>query len=220
MLFRDRRDAGRKLLERLPAIDRQETVVIALPRGGVPVADEIASGLGVPLDVILVRKIGAPQQPELAVGAVTDGKTMRVTVNRDIQVQLGLSDEEIEERARRELPEIERRREAYYRGRSPTSLTGKTVIVVDDGVATGATMRSALRLIREERPARLILALPLAPSDTLASLEAEADETVCLETPSPFYAVGAHYLRFDQVADAEVIVIMERARERDNNDGA
>ncbi|GAB4354805.1 MAG: hypothetical protein Kow0026_13650 [Oricola sp.] len=214
MRFRDRAEAGRLLLERLADTETENTVVIALPRGGLPVAAEIAEGLGVPLDVILVRKVGAPMQPELAVGAVTDGEEMQVTINEDIKAELGLTDEEIEDLARRQLPEIERRRAAYYEGRKPTPLAGKTVIVVDDGVATGATVNSALRLIRKQKPARLVLALPVAPPDALARLEQHADEVVCLSTPAPFYAVGAHYADFSQVDDAEVIETLRRNRER------
>ena len=213
MRFRDRAEAGRLLLERLQDIDPANTVVIALPRGGLPVGAVIAEGLGVPLDVILVRKVGAPMQPELAVAAVTDGEEMQVTVNEDIKAELGLSDEEIEELARRQLPEIERRREAYYEGRKPTPLAGKTVIVVDDGVATGATVNSALRLIRRQKPRRLVLALPVAPADAVARLEQHADEVICLSTPVPFYAVGAHYADFSQVDDAEVIETLRRNRE-------
>lgn len=214
MRFRDRTDAGKRLAERLRAIDTQNAVVIALPRGGVPIGAIIADELAVPLDVILVRKVGAPLQPELAVAAVTDGDTMRLTINRDIQAELGLSDKEIEELARLQLPEIERRRETYYRGRSPTPLAGKTVIVVDDGVATGATANSALRLIRAENPAHLVIALPVAPAEAIAELEKSADEVICLETPSPFYAVGAHYSDFSQVDDEEVIALLDRAHAR------
>jgi putative phosphoribosyl transferase len=212
MRFSDRLDAGKRLLERLPETDRKNTVVIALPRGGVPVGAVIAEGLGVPLDVILVRKVGAPMQPELAVAAVTDGKDMQITVNEAIKAELGLDDADIEELARKQLPEIERRREAYYEGREPTPLAGKTVIVVDDGVATGATMNSALRLIRKQKPARLILALPVAPADTIGQLAAHADDVVCLDTPTPFYAVGAHFADFTQVDDAEVVRLLRESR--------
>ena len=214
MRFRDRSDAGRRLAERLGRVDTDNAVVIALPRGGVPVGAIVAEELGLPLDVILVRKVGAPLQPELAVGAVTDGDEMRLTVNKDIQEGLGLSDEAIEDLAKRQLPEIERRRETYYKGRAPTPLSGKTVIVVDDGVATGATVNSALRLIRAQKPARLILALPVAPADTISRLEEHADEVVCLQSPSPFHAVGAHYADFSQVSDDEVIALLETANAR------
>ena len=211
MRFRNRDEAGRLLLERMREMDLGDAVVIALPRGGVPVGAVVARGLGVPLDVILVRKVGAPMQPELAVAAVTDGADMQITVNEDIKAELGLSDEQIEELAKRQLPEIERRREAYYEGREPTPLAGRTVIVVDDGVATGATANSALRLIRKQNPARLILALPVAPPDTLARLEQHADEVICLATPSPFYAVGSHFADFSQVSDDEVVELLRES---------
>lgn len=214
MRFLDRHDAGRKLAERLKGRQREDAVVIALPRGGVPVGAVVAEALQVPLDVILVRKVGAPMQPELALAAVTDGAAMRVTVNKDIQSELGLSDEDVKELARRQLPEIERRRDAYYKGRAPTKLTGKTVIVVDDGVATGATVNSALRLIKAEKPARLVLALPVAPADAITRLERVADEVICLNTPTPFLAVGAHYADFDQVSDDEVIRLLDAAHTR------
>ena len=214
MRFRDRSDAGHQLATKLSAVGTDNAVVIALPRGGVPVGAIVAEALGLPLDVILVRKVGAPHQPELAVGAVTDGDEMRLTVNRDIQAELGLSDAAIAELAKRQLPEIERRRETYYRGRTPTPLAGKIVIVVDDGVATGATVNSALRLIREQKPVRLILALPVAPADTISKLKEHADEVICLQTPTPFYAVGAHYGDFSQVSDEEVIALLDRAHAR------
>lgn len=219
MRFRDRREAGRQLADRLPKIDPENAVVIALPRGGVPVGAVVAESLGIPLDVILVRKVGAPMQPELAVAAVTDGEEMQVTVNEEIKAELGLSDAEVEDLARKQLPEIERRRNAYYEGRKPTPLAGKTVIVVDDGVATGATVNSALRLIRKQKPARLILALPVAPADAIRRLERHADEVVCLSTPTPFFAVGAHYADFSQVEDAEVIEILRQSRNADGRGG-
>ncbi|MCI5076465.1 phosphoribosyltransferase [Oricola sp.] len=215
MLFLDREDAGRKLAELLKGRDYGDAVVVALPRGGVPLGAVVADALNLPLDVILVRKVGAPSQPELALGAVTDGDTMKLTVNREIQAELGLTDEDVEDLARAQLPEIERRRASYYKGRAPVPLAGKTVIVVDDGVATGATLNSALRLIRGERPSRLILALPVAPRDTLERLREHADEVVCLHAPSPFLAVGAHYADFSQVSDEEVVRCLERARNLD-----
>lgn len=215
MRFRDRADAGHRLAEGLRHVDTANAVVIALPRGGVPIGAVVAEELAIPLDVILVRKVGAPHQPELAVGAVTDGDEMRLTINRDIQAALGLSDEQIEDLAKRQLPEIERRRESYYKGRAPTPLSGKTVIVVDDGVATGATVNSALRLIRAQKPAQLILALPVAPADTISRLEDHADTVICLQTPEPFHAVGAHYADFSQVSDEEVITLLEQAHTRE-----
>ncbi|QKV18142.1 phosphoribosyltransferase [Oricola thermophila] len=213
MLFRDRHQAGERLAERLRRIAPAEAIVVALPRGGVPVGEVIARELGLPLDVILVRKVGAPMQPELAVAAVTDGEKMRLTVNEDIKAELGLSDSDIEALANKQLREIERRRAVYYAESAPLPLKEKTVIVVDDGVATGATANAALRLIRQHEPTRLILALPVAPAETISELERHADEIVCLSTPHPFRAVGAHYVDFDQVSDHEVVEALRRNRE-------
>jgi putative phosphoribosyl transferase len=205
MRFTDRIEAGKRLAEQLPPVDPGNAVVVALPRGGVPVGAVIADQLGIPLDVIIVRKVGAPGQPELAVGAVSEREGMQVTVNREIAAALGLSDQDVERLAEAQLPVIERRQKEYFGDRKATPLRGKTVIVVDDGVATGATARAALRIVRREHPARIILALPVAPDDTLALLAKEADEVVCVDTPVPFLSVGTHYRDFSQVSDAEVI---------------
>lgn len=207
-MFKDRTDAANQLLERLPDYAPGEAVVLALPRGGVPLGEIIARGKGLPLDIILVRKVGAPGHRELAVGAVTDGPDPAVTVNKDVARSLGLRPEDVEALAERELPEIARRRRAWLGGRAAIDLDGKTAIVVDDGIATGATMRAALRLVRASGAARVVLAVPVAPADTLAALRPEADEVICLATPEPFMAVGAHYRRFDQVADDTVARIL------------
>lgn len=210
--FRDREEAGERLAEVLAEMAEPPAVVLALPRGGVPVGAVIARRLGLALDVLLVRKVGAPMQPELAVGAVSDGQGMQVTVNEAIAAELGLGRGQIEELARRELPELERRRKLYLDGRDPVPLAGRTAIVVDDGVATGATVRSALRLVRGRAPRRLVLALPVAPPDVLAELEKEADTVVCLHAPTPFHAVGAHYAFFPQLDDGEVVSLLSGAR--------
>lgn len=199
------------LAKQLPPVDEANAVVIALPRGGLPVAMEIASALHLPLDIALVRKVGVPGQPELAVGAVSDGDHMQLTINRDVAGMTGLSDADVRALAEKELPELERRRAAYCGDRPPIPVTGKTAIVVDDGVATGATMRSALRLIRERGASEIILALPVAPKDTLEDLRHEADQVVCLSTPAPFFAVGAHYADFRQTTDGEVEQILAEA---------
>lgn len=210
-MFSNRSEAGERLLRRLPPVDPADAVVLALPRGGVPVAAPIARGLGAPLDLVLVRKVGAPRQPELAVGAVTDGGAMRVTVNEAVASLLGLDEEAVRALARRELPELERRRARYLGGRLPLPLEGRTAILVDDGIATGATARAALRLVRQQAPARVILAVPVAPPDALDALAGEADAVVWLEAPDPFVAVGAHYRDFAQVGDDEVAAILRAA---------
>jgi putative phosphoribosyl transferase len=164
--------------------------VLALVRGGLPVAFEVAKALAAPLDVVLVRKIGAPSQPELAVGAVVDGAQPEIVSNPEIMAMLGLSQGYVEAEAKRQLAEIERRRAAYLRGRPPVEVRGRTAIVVDDGIATGATTRAALHAVRRRQPSRLVLAVPVAPPDTLERLAADADEIVCLDRPEPFGAVG------------------------------
>lgn len=202
--FADRRDAGRRLLARMPRLDPRNTLVLALPRGGVPVAEEIAKPLDLPLDVVLVRKVGLPNQPELAVAAVTDGTSPVYAINTRIAAMAGLSDSDIRALAAPHLAEIERRRALWHGGRPPRPVAGKTVVVVDDGIATGATMKAALDTLRRAGAARLILAVPVAAAEALAELAQMADEIICLETPDPFYAVGAHYREFGQVTDAEV----------------
>jgi putative phosphoribosyl transferase len=213
-MFEDRREAGHDLLKRLGRLDPENSVILALPRGGLPVADVIADALAIPLDIVLVRKIGVPGQPEFAVAAVTDGKTPKITVNEDVARMTGLGAAEIARLAERELPEIDRRREIYLKGRPPLPLAGRVVVVVDDGIATGATMRAALRLVRDAGPARLIAAVPVGPTDTIASLQPECDEVICLECPAHFRAVGLHYREFEQVSDAVVTKILERHAHR------
>ncbi|WP_171177049.1 phosphoribosyltransferase [Ruegeria sp. HKCCD8929] len=205
-MFQDRTDAGRQLLARMPALDPAETVVVALPRGGVPIGEIIAEGLGAPLDIVFVRKVGFPGHRELALAAVTNGAEPGLVVNEDIARSAGLDRDRIWELAQPELREIARRRDSYLGGRAALPIRGKTVIVVDDGIATGATMRASLQNLRSRGPSRLILAVPVAPEDTLAELEESAgiDEVICLKTPEPFYAVGAYYRKFDQVSDDAV----------------
>lgn len=203
-MFRDRADAGKHLLERMPALDAAETVIFALPRGGVPVAEVVAEGLGAPLDIVLVRKVGLPEHRELALAAVTNGAEPVLTVNEDVSRSAGLNIDQIWELAEPELREIARRRESYLGGRPGVPIRGKTVVVVDDGIATGVTMRASLKHIRAKSPSRMILAVPVSPADTLAELGAMVDDVICLQTPEPFYAVSAHYKNFAQVSDATV----------------
>ena len=210
MSFRDRSDAGRALAQALVKYKDERPVILALPRGGVPVAAEVAAALKAPLDLILVRKIGVPMQPELAMGAVVDGKTPLVVRNEDVIAMAGISDEEFKAVRGRELAEIERRRERYLGGRLPVEIAGRTVIIVDDGIATGATTRAALRAIRARKPKKLVLAVPVAPTDTIEAMYGEADEIVSLEQHILFGAIGIYYSDFRQISDEEVIEILKR----------
>jgi putative phosphoribosyl transferase len=210
--FADRAAAGRLLGQRLRALQlRPPLLVLALPRGGVPVGAAVAQALQAPLDLLLVRKIGAPWQPELALAAVVEGSPPDIVVDEDVQRGMGTHLEYIEAQAQVQLREIARQRQAYLSGRPAAPVQGSTVIVVDDGIATGTTMRAALKALRRRRPAALVLAVPVAPSDTLERLRDEVDQVVCLDTPYPFFAVGQHYVRFHQVEDDEVIEALDTA---------
>jgi predicted phosphoribosyltransferase len=211
VIFADRKEAGVRLAKELERFKGRDPVVLALPRGGVPVAFEVAQALDAPLDLVLVRKIGAPRQPELAVGAVVDGEHTEIVTNEELVAELGLTPKWLQERAAREVEEIERRRRLYLAERERATITGKTAIVVDDGIATGATMRAALRAVRRRQPKRLVLAVPVAPAETLEALRAEVDEVVCLATPWPFRAIGFFYRDFPQVGDDEVRDLLARA---------
>jgi putative phosphoribosyl transferase len=213
-MFRDRADAGRRLAERLAAMALSDPVVLTLPRGGVPVGAEIAKALGAPLDVALVRKIGAPGQPELAVGAIADGDDPEIVLNHKVVRELGLNEDYVAAEATRELAAIEHRRREYQALRPALEYAGRDVIVVDDGVATGMTMQAALRHIRRRAPRRLIAAAPVASREGLAMLRKEADEVVCLAAPRGFGAVGSFYAVFTQVSDEEVAALLEEAGAR------
>ncbi|MGI8551935.1 MAG: phosphoribosyltransferase [Dehalococcoidia bacterium] len=203
MRFRDRREAGRFLSEKLASYSRcPELLVLALPRGGVPVAFEVAEALGAPLDVFLVRKLGLPEQPELAMGAIASGG-VRV-LNPDVVDALSISKETIDAVTAKEQQELERREQAYRAGRAAPFVRGRTIMLVDDGLATGSTMRAAVRALRQQDPARIVVAVPTAAAQTCRELEVEADEVVCATTPEPFYAVGLWYEDFAPVSDAEV----------------
>lgn len=209
--FADRRDAGRRLAAVLQHLRHADPVVLALPRSGVPVAYEVARALDAPLDVLLVRKIGAPLNPKFGIGAVVDGPEPQVFLD-DALVRLVQSPPRyIEEAVARELVEIERRRKLYGVARTLISLAGRAVILVDDGIATGSTARAALRAVARQIPAWLVLAVPVASADTLAELRAEADEVVCLLTPELFGAVGAHYADFTQTSNEEVVGLLRLA---------
>ena len=211
MTFADRADAGRRLAIRLAHLRDRQPIVLALPRGCAAVAFEIAQALAAPLDVVLVRKIGVPWQPELALGAVSDGAQAETFIDPELVKELPLPERYVEEETARQLEEIERRRKIYRGGRPPLDVAGRTAIVVDDGIATGATMRVALRAVRRRAPAWLVLAVPVAPPDTLAELRKEVDEAVCIETPPMLGAIGFYYGDFHQMTDAEVIDLMTRA---------
>jgi putative phosphoribosyl transferase len=204
MSFRNREDAGRRLARALGGYRDRRPVVLALPRGGVPVAAEVARALCAPLDLILVRKIGVPFHPELAMGAVVDGAAPLVVRNEDIIRMARVSEEDFTAIRKRELAEIKRQRIRYVGERAHSDLNGRVVIVVDDGIATGASTRAALRAVRNQKPSRLILAVPVAPTSTLRELRDEADEIVCLEDHEPFGAVGVYYANFGETSDEEV----------------
>ena len=210
MPFADRTDAGRRLAQALAAYKDQHVVVLALPRGGVPVAAEVADALNAPLDLILVRKIGVPMQPELAMGAVVDGATPLIVRNEEVIQLAGIEEAEFKVVCNRELAEIERRRQSYLGGRVRIEVAGRTAIVVDDGIATGATTRAALRATRARKPKKLILAVPVAPTESLAVMRDEADEVVCLEDYEAFGAIGYYYSDFRQTSDQEVIDTLAR----------
>lgn len=209
MPFENREEAGERLAAALGRLRDADVVVFALPRGGVPVAAPIARALHAPLDLALVRKIGAPHQPELAMGAVADSGTPVVVRNEDVIALLDVGDERFERICARECAEIVRRRELYLGSRRRADAKGRIAIVVDDGVATGATTRAALQAVRALEPARLILAVPVAPAEVLEALRGEADEIVCLEVHDLFRGVGGYYADFHQVADEEVIALLD-----------
>jgi len=180
-------------------------------RGGVAVGFEIAQALNAPLDIVLVRKIGVPWQPELALGAVTDGASPEIFIDRDMAAVLDIPESYVQEATVRQLDEIERRRRTYCADRPPLEITGRTAIVVDDGIATGATMQVAIRAVRRRGPARLVLAVPVAPPETLTAFAKEADETICLDMPAALGAIGHYYRDFHQMSDAEVTDLLARA---------
>jgi predicted phosphoribosyltransferase len=210
MPFMNRSDAGRRLAHALARYKDQRPVVLALPRGGVPVEAEVATALQAPLDLILVRKIGVPIQPELAMGAVVDGGSPLVVRNEDVIRTAGIEELEFQAACESELAEIERRRQVYFGDRERVDVAGRTAIVVDDGIATGATTRAALRATRQRNPDTLVLAVPVAPTDCLVALRQEADDVVCLEEHEVFGAIGLYYSDFLQISDEEVIETLGR----------
>jgi len=211
-LFANRAEAGRSLAERLVSRRFESPIVYALPRGGVPVAFEIARALEAPLDLVLVRKIGAPGQPELALAAVVDGERPQLVLNEEVARMTGATPAFLEREGARELAEIERRRRLYFGDRPRPDPTGRTAIVVDDGLATGATARAAIRGLRSQGAANVVLAVPVAPADTAGAMRQEVDELVCLAEPLRFWGVGAFYADFHQLSDEEVLDHLARSR--------
>jgi putative phosphoribosyl transferase len=210
MIFQNRTEAGRKLAEHLTRYaNRDDVIVLGVPRGGVPVAFEIAAALHAPLDVFVLRKLGVPWQEELAFGAIAGGG-IRI-LDEEIMDAAGVSMLDVEEVAKKELKELERREHAYRAGRPPLEVEGRTVILVDDGIATGSSMRAGIAALRQRKPARLVIAVPVAPPSTCERLSPTVDELVCLSRPESFYAIGQFYLDFLPVADEEVTELLRRA---------
>jgi len=217
MPFRNRVDAGRELAAALAKYKDQKPVILALPRGGVPVAAEIARALNAPLDLILVRKIGVPFEPELAMGAVVDGGAPIIVRNDDVIRMAGVNDADFKAVCDNELAEIERRRGRYLGTRERIDVTGRAAIVVDDGIATGATTRAALQATRARNPKKLVLAVPVAPTETVVALRRDADDVICLEEHEFFGAIGFYYRDFSQVSDEEVIKLLGQSAARDQS---
>lgn len=210
MPFKDRTEAGARLAQALQNYKVLRPVVLALPRGGVPVAAEVAEALEAPLDLLLVRKIGLPGHEELAMGAVVDGGAPVTVRNEDVIRAAGVSEPEFAMVRDRELAVIERRRALYIGSRARAKLEGRVLIVIDDGIATGATTRAALRALRMRKPKTLILAVPVGPAETIAEMREEADVVICLEEYETFGAIGMFYSDFRQVSDREVIAALAR----------
>ncbi|QRM56448.1 phosphoribosyltransferase [Sinorhizobium sp. BG8] len=212
VFFEDREDAGAQLAAKIAVEEPAKPVVLALPRGGVPVAYEICKRFRAPLDVLLVRKIGAPANPEVALGAIVDGAQPQIVLNDDIMAACGVTPRYIDVEARRQLAEIDRRRRMYVGNRMPLPLAGRNVILVDDGIATGATVKVALKALRRLGCGSVLLAIPVAPLEVISELRADVDRIVCLHMPADFRAVGLHYRDFHQTSDEEVIEILALAR--------
>jgi putative phosphoribosyl transferase len=209
MSFLDRTDAGRRLAQHLTHLRGEDVVVLGIPRGGVPVAAEVAAALGAPLDVVIVRKLGTPGQPELGLGAIGE-EGVRV-VNDQILRLTGTTERELSRVEAQERAELERRARRFRGGRPPVPVRGRTVVIVDDGIATGSTARAACRIVRARGATRVVLAVPVAPPGWTADFSDEADELIAVETPAGFHAVGQWYRDFRQTADDEVVELLARA---------
>jgi putative phosphoribosyl transferase len=219
-LFADRREAGRKLASALRDYVDQDTIVLALPRGGVPVAFEVAAELVSPLDLLFVRKIGSPGHPELGLGALVDGADPQVVINPEVERTVEPPPGYVEEQVKRELREIDRRRRTYLGGREPLDVRGCTVLLIDDGVATGATMTAALQALERTGASRRVVGLPVGPPEVVTRLGEDADEVVCLATPDPFQAVGLWYRNFRQTSDEEVVRLLAEAERGGSGEAA
>jgi putative phosphoribosyl transferase len=219
-MFADREEAGRRLAVALARFQAENPCVLALPRGGVPVGFEVAKALHAPLDLVLVRKIGVPSQPELAAGAVVDGRRPEVVLNEEIVALFDVPPEYLAAERANQLKEIERRRLLYLGGRGRLDVAGRTALIVDDGIATGATIRAALRATRRAGAKRVVLAVPVAPADVLMELRKEADEVVCLEASENFVSIGFCYEKFTQLNDSDVQAFMARVATGGSGDGA
>jgi putative phosphoribosyl transferase len=210
--FRDRKDAGRCLAAALGHLAADNPLVLALPRGGVPVAAEVASALNADLDLLFVRKLGAPGQPELGIGAIVDGANPQLVLNEEIVRRLAPGARYIQNEVRRQLAEIDRRRQRYMGDNLPVPIAGRTVIVVDDGIATGGTVKAALKALQKSGAHWIVLAVPVAPAEVITALRSECDEIVCLWQPESFHSVGRYYTRFEQTPDDEVVRLLAAAR--------
>lgn len=212
MIFQNRREAGRELAKKLDDYaDQDDVIVLGLARGGLPVADEVARALGAPLDVFLVQKLGMPGREELAMGAIASGG-VRV-LNQDVIARANIGDEKVEQVAQKEKEELERREQAYRGDRERLDLENKIVLLVDDGLATGASMRAAVDAVKTSRPKKIIVAVPTASAEACGDLQGRVDDVVCAQTPSPFFGVGAWYEEFSQVNDQQVRQILEDSRQ-------
>jgi putative phosphoribosyl transferase len=209
--FASREEAGAALARKLANEIFERPVIFALPRGGIPVGLKCAQALKAPLDLLMVRKIGVPWQKELAAAAVVDGETHELVLNDSVMAMAGLDVSDLESEIAEELAEIERRRKKYLQGRSPIAVKDRSVIIVDDGIATGTTLRVAIKALRKRQPEEIVVAVPVAPADTIESLRSEVDRIFCLAQPEPFYAIGLHYVDFHPVSDEEVMRLMAQA---------
>ncbi len=213
MTFQDRKHAGIELGHELAKLNLHSPVVLALPRGGVPVGAEVAAILNAPLEVLIVRKVGAPDNPELAAAALVAGDPDDIVLNPDIVEAYGLTDSELRVLINRERPELARRVALYLGTRRQVPVTNKTAVLVDDGMATGTTAKAAIRALRRRGPAKIVLALPVAPAEVIAVLMPEVDLLVCLNRPASFRALGYHYLNFEQVSDEEVLQALQKSHD-------